>query len=144
MKIREQVFLAIKEGYTIKSAIMNYTGLTHKQVQNNLGVLLNKGIIESNYITPINKSGDRCVYSITPFYRIKKIEDSNNFLFTYPYLVKQSYKSIENEAFSKNEMHYGLEGRKWSWEDVEKEAFEINYDPENISMNYMPIMQIDS
>ena len=123
---------------------MKLQPLTSHNVSELLGISISQA---TSYITTLLYEGkidivgnERVNGRLRRIYKAKKYAPSFNQL-------KKMYERVDRlrnvpfreYPFSKDEMHYGKDGKKWSWQDVETEAKTIYYHPES-SKNRLPII----
>lgn len=130
----EQVIQSLRDfGPMSISQIGNHVDLTHRQISSALSWLERKNQIFFAGTRKNDRKFDENIYTI-----------EEQFL---PYQEKKKPKEysmiehITSKPFSENEMHYGREGKRFSWSDIEKEALEVNYHPNNDELNYSPFKQ---
>jgi predicted transcriptional regulator len=146
-EIGKKIMARIHEGAETTIEIQSGLDLTLLQVQNGMRLLLNHGLVYSEDRKHRNKQDMRVTYYATnPFdvERMRKrranILDKNT---KYYFEERCDFKSERNRPWSKDEMHYGREGQRFTWDDVRIEANMIDYRPNNTELNKSPFIIIE-
>ena len=117
------------------SQISNHIDLTHRQISSTLSWLETKQLIFFYGTRKNDRKHEENIYTTEE--ELKTFQSENK--------PKEHAKieSITTKPWSANELHYGRDGKRFNWSDIEKEAKAVMYHPENKAMNRLPFTVID-